>query len=147
MNYNYFRDYDSVTGRYEQSDPIGLRGGLNSYVYARNQTPRFADPSGLVTWKGDFTGGSFTGPVGAGLYVYDLTSECIDGKQGRVKGIALGGAAGVGLDISLTSQTATFNDFESTPKPYVFAGTFTMIPGGHPKSPSDGHFKIPHLSA
>ena len=28
LHYNYFRDYDPSTGRYIQSDLIGLRGGL-----------------------------------------------------------------------------------------------------------------------
>jgi RHS repeat-associated protein len=47
LHYNYFRDYDPSIGRYEQSDLIGLRGGLNTYAYVMAQPLRYFDPAGL----------------------------------------------------------------------------------------------------
>jgi len=45
-SYNYFRDYDPTTGRYIQSDPIGLWGGLNTYAYAVDNPVKYIDPDG-----------------------------------------------------------------------------------------------------
>lgn len=44
--YNYFRDYDSTIGRYIQSDPIGLQGGLNTFGYAMANPILYIDPTG-----------------------------------------------------------------------------------------------------
>jgi RHS repeat-associated protein len=37
VNYNYYRDHDPQTQRYIESDPIGLRGGINPYSHARTR--------------------------------------------------------------------------------------------------------------
>jgi RHS repeat-associated protein len=49
-HYNYYRDYDPAIGRYVESDPIGLEGGVNTYVYVANSPTMYADPTGLDRW-------------------------------------------------------------------------------------------------
>jgi len=47
FHYNVMRDYEPALGRYVRSDPIGLDGGLNSYIYAAANVTRYFDLRGL----------------------------------------------------------------------------------------------------
>jgi hypothetical protein len=55
-HYNYFRTYDPSTGRYVESDPIGLEAGLNTYAYVENNPLRWTDSTGLINDNGLTTG-------------------------------------------------------------------------------------------
>ncbi|MFN7942355.1 MAG: RHS repeat-associated core domain-containing protein [Thermoanaerobaculia bacterium] len=101
--YNVHRWYEQPTGRYQASDPIGLRGGLNLYNYANGQPTINFDLDGRwvrfycalahggvwsVYWK-------FFTPTGGDKYIHCLASCDISHSCGP----DLAAAAGLGKEI------------------------------------------------
>jgi RHS repeat-associated protein len=64
--YNYFRSYDSKTGRYTQNDPIGLDGGLNRFGYVDAYPLGMTDPLGLQAATAAGSAGGLGGLGGLG---------------------------------------------------------------------------------
>ena len=82
-HYNYFRDYDASIGRYLESDPLGVEGGLNTYLYVRGSPLVLSDPSGQTPAAAAALGASI-GSIFPGL------------------GTAMGAAIGFGIGSAAT---------------------------------------------
>jgi RHS repeat-associated protein len=117
LNYNSFRDYDSATGRYVESDPIGLDGGsYSTYSYSRLNPMMFRDPTGLVPNPAEATCIEPAQPI------------CWAGVIADIATWALGGAAGAAALATPGDTPAITNPMQaanggsaSRPAPYSHA--------------------------
>jgi RHS repeat-associated protein len=75
LYYNYFRDYDPSLGRYGESDPIGLIGGLNTFLYGNGDPLRYMDPTG----EAGLAGSVLLGGTALGVGIIMMSSS---GKKG-----------------------------------------------------------------
>ncbi len=131
LNYNYFRDYDAASGRYIESDPIGLGASISTYSYVGASPLQWRDPSGLVRWDGRALPSSAGGLVAGGLFVFDLTSQCVKGKRARVLVRAWGAGVGWGIKylppINMTADNVTLEDHLPEILPANFNGLFHTL--------------------
>jgi len=90
LSHNWHRTYDPTLGRYLQSDPIGLAGGLNRYAYVGGNPVGWIDPDGEAGLLGAAVFGVFE--LGRQLWKNGGNVKCV--KWTQVGLAAAGGAFG-----------------------------------------------------
>jgi RHS repeat-associated protein len=88
LHYNRFRYYDPVLGRYITQDPIGLKGGLNHFLYGSNPV-KFIDPVGLDDLDG--LGSEIAG------YNFDGSSVAVEAHRQAMTGVQPSGVGNIGF--------------------------------------------------
>jgi RHS repeat-associated protein len=165
LNQNGFRDYEAATGRYPQSDPTGLSGGISTYGYAFGNPLLFIEPFGLAPNQACAAGwiatctivGGGIGYWGGGIIGGVAGSEVpIAGNAaGFVAGSQLGGMGGASAGGVLGGLTSSLVCPDEKPCPpcktidgqIVPAGTIgyrhDIVPPGKPHYPYKGsHYNL-----
>jgi RHS repeat-associated protein len=148
FHYNYFRDYHPGIGRFIEADPIGLKGGMNLYVYCANDPVNSMDPDGQVVALayyitqaaiGGITGaaaGAVTGITTGGKHKWlaAIAGGTAGGVTGTVAGFGFGGTAGGAIGGTLGGAAAgivtkRLSDLEASNRDMALAGAKGAVIG------------------
>jgi RHS repeat-associated protein len=163
LNYNYHRDYDPLTGRYVESDPIGLRGGANTYVYVYDTPVRWIDRHGLIPGWSDpsgppdsdpgnptsdtttYYGGEFHFFLGGGLSSVRCKDSCGKMQTFRYAKVCVGGAVGGGLSTGVVGGMSgvTCNSDRYAGWFYELGGSLGPLAGGADDGFNNNRYYLP----
>jgi len=123
LAYNVNRTYEAATGRYLQSDPTGLAGGLGLYTYVSNSPLLMVDPFGLQEYGYNPPNSGGSKPprmgvgcvIGIGVVVAGAAIACAPSGPGEAvcipaAGVFAAGALGCAGGAAVANATDDSND-------------------------------------
>lgn len=118
-----------------------VASGRTVYGYVGGNPISRIDPLGLVEWTGTFHVRSFVIGTGAGHVSFDLTSECVDGKQSNAQVTMVGPGLGAGFKALIGADvqgSVTFNDWQNDLDPSRLEGLAGVFSAGVQVGPLGG---------